>query len=823
MENPKLNTILKLEKIFTGTKILRKMRVGRYDAGMELQFHVQSLEEKKFGNIKIKIDKFVGGGFAGQVYRVILLENEQNLQNLEIGKEYAIKILIPPSGFSKFFRDFVYWIGFQGPFQLQVNPAASRAGALWQKFIRRSAKIRFGDEKSIVDIYGTFVDEKLGSCGEISEWVDGRTWQLEVESRMDLLRRWFFGKKVDESQLGSIEYRTKKIFMKEFVKLLNEMGGYEFARQYEWSTCKSQPNCLKRSGTEPDKGLIAVDFRAGLALLPFLPMSPGDIKLIFKGIFRGSLVQFDRGSLKKLEIFIEKHKEHFIGMNEQFTELQQMEDIYRNSIPDITHNHFRLLFSGKLWKTMLSSTVTGWKIKNLITKETEYKWQRQKFLVFWLFLIGFIPILGRYFIKFCGNKPWRNHYLRIIYNWKYLGKTIRASAAEKTINWYRDDRISQETALKIPYNFFLFFFNLILSILPVGLHKFLTNFSYFKERLWFIFVRPIRLYFDAELREKWLMDMLKEGKKKHILSDEDAKVIESQLNEPFIQKYLKSLAVHVLTLPITQVVSVAIAWIFVLTHPEMSKSQSWGIGVGIIALFQVTPVSPGSLTRGLYVLYLVIKERDFKNYNIAVFLGFFKYIGYLAFPIQMTYKYPALARFMAGHWATEAVHIVPVFGEGGALLEHWIFGLFYNWPLTIRGQTNRRREIRSAQKTRFWPVPIFIILFSAFFIESDHYFLHIQNHLMQIKQVWWLGILLPYIMGSLITRTTGGLILWKRITTAIVSAIIVSAIYTAYSWHIGFANPIFPEFLWRFFIFSVFSGLGVILTELFMGEPKIRS
>ncbi|MDO9577722.1 MAG: hypothetical protein Q7J16_07550 [Candidatus Cloacimonadales bacterium] len=810
----------KLEKIFTEANLLRKMRITRYDAGMELVYDVQSLDDKKSGKIKIRLDKFVGGGFAGQVYKVILLENKQNLNFLEIGKTYAIKILIPPSGFSKLFRDAVYWLGFQGPFQLQVNPAASRAGALWQKFIRRAAKLRFGNENSIVDIYATFIDETLGSCGEISEWVEGRTWQLEVENHMDILQKWNRHKQVDESKLNSIEYRTKKIFMKEFVQLLNEMGGYEFARQYEWSTCKSQPNCLKRDKTPPDSGLVAVDFRAGLALLPFLPMSPGDFKLIGKGILRGSLVQFDHGSLKKLAAFMEKNKTEFADIKDQFQELTEMEDIYRNSVPDITHNHFRLLFSGKLWKTMLSSAVTGWKIKNLITSETEVNWQKNKFLTFWLFLIGIIPILGKYFIKFCGNKPWRKHYLKIIYNWKYLSRTVKASAAEKAINWYRQNRILEAVALKIPGNFFLFLGHLILSILPSGLHKFVTDFTYFKESLWFIFVRPIRLYFDTKLREEWLMSMLAEGKKKHILSDDDAMTIESQLNEPFIQKYLKSLAVHICTLPITQVVSVAIAVIYVITHPEMPKTQSWGIGVGIIALFQVIPISPGSLTRGLYVLYLVIKEKDFKNYNIAVFLGFFKYIGYLAFPIQMTYKYPALARFMAGHWATEAVHIVPVFGEGGALLEHWIFGLFYNWPLTIRGQMNRRMELRKRQKSRLWPVPIFIIIFSALFIGSDYYFLHSEQQMMEIKQVWWLGMFLPFLLGSLITRTAGGMILWKRITSAAISAISVSIIYTIYSWQLGFAGHIFPEFVWRFFIFAVFSILGVVLTELNLGDPE---
>ena len=98
-------------------------------------------------------------------------------------------------------------------------------------------------------------------------------------------------------------------------------------------------------------------------------------------------------------------------------------------------------------------------------------------------------------------------------------------------------------------------------------------------------------------------------------------------------------------------------------NPEMSSKARGLAAAGILVAFQVTPVSPGSLVRGLYGLYLVIRERNFKDYNIAVFLGFFKYIGYLAFPIQMTQRYPALARFMAGHWATEAVHAVPVFGE----------------------------------------------------------------------------------------------------------------------------------------------------------------
>ena len=89
-------------------------------------------------------------------------------------------------------------------------------------------------------------------------------------------------------------------------------------------------------------------------------------------------------------------------------------------------------------------------------------------------------------------------------------------------------------------------------------------------------------------------------------------------------------------------------------------------------------------------MYLVVHERNFKDYNIAVFLSFFKYIGYLAFPIQMAYHYPVLARFMAAHWSTAAAHTIPVFGEKGALLEHGVFSLFYNYPLTLRRWRARR-------------------------------------------------------------------------------------------------------------------------------------
>ncbi len=823
-----VETIKKLEEKFQAAQLHRPMRISRYDVGTELTYNVKSIcphsnpgRENTEAKVHLIVEKFVGGGFAGQVYRVKVTAVEGIIEGVESGRIYAIKILIPPTGFSRLFRNLLYWIGFQGPFQLQVNPAAAYAGALWQKLIRRGAKIRFGDENAVVDIYATFVDANLGSCGELREWVEGRTWRLEVDDHLDLLKQWRRGKKIDTSdELGSPEYRAKYKFMVEFVKLLHEMGAYEFARQYEWLTCKSQPNTLKRQGTnsDPSEGLVAVDFRAGLVLLPFLPMSPGDFKLIVKGLLRGSLVQFDRGSISKLEAFMQAHNEEFAELFEMLNDLKEAEQIYRDSLPDITHNHIRLFHSQKLWSTMLSSAVTGWQVRNLIDQQHEKKLRCSKFLTLLYFVIGLIPFLGKVIRRIWTRADWRRHYEQMLKSKAYLHRTIQARIDEKVIIWHRAGRLNERQALRTAAGIWRFAFHLPLSVLPAGLHKFLTNCEYAKKRLSYYLIRPIRLYFNSQMREQWLREMITEGQQKHMLSDEDADIILSQINEPFIQKYLKSLAVHVCTLPVTQVVSVTIAAIYYLTHQD--QPNAWVIGLGIIGFFQVVPISPGSLVRGLYVLYLVIRERNFKDYNIAVFLGFFKYVGYLAFPIQMTYHYPEMARFMAGHWATEAVHIVPVFGERGALLEHWVFCLFYNWPLTIRRRMRKRAEARASMKPRYWHISICVVVLTGIFGIADAIYLRNFNKLPGLGDIWWLVILGPLICGAIVTLGCGGTALGKRTAASAICGILVGILYTIFSAKLEYSSGIITHGLWRIFIFAILSTIGTIITEIKLPEKK---
>ncbi len=303
-------TIRLLENIFRQQRVFRPRRIKRYDPGSDLTYTVTGVVPASSAQVRLKVERFVGGGYAGQVYRVKLLdigEAKVPIDGLQAGQSYAMKILIPPTGFAKFYRNMIYALAFQGHFSLQVNHAAVRAGAIWQKMIRRGALLRLGSERAVVDILATFVDSALGSCGEISEWVEGRMWRFEVDDNLDERLKWKVGSPGEG--LGSPEYRAKRTFMSRLVELMHDMGAVELARQYEWWTCKSQPNVLKRITSDPNprEGLVAVDFRAGLALLPFLPMCPADFKLIFQGIGRGSLVQFDRGNMDRLQSFVNEH------------------------------------------------------------------------------------------------------------------------------------------------------------------------------------------------------------------------------------------------------------------------------------------------------------------------------------------------------------------------------------------------------------------------------------------------------------------------------------------------------------------------------------
>ena len=639
-------------------------------------------------DLELEVLKQIGGGFAGQVYKTRLIAQHGGaIEGLREGELYAVKIIIPPSRFSQLFRDAIYAAAFQGAFSAQVNHDAVRAGALWQKLIRHGAAEALGSERAIVDVHATFFDDQLRSYGEVSEWVAGRTWRFEIDEAV--VGR-VFAKVDGEVPQGaqSAEYLHKKVFMQRVVRHFHDMGAPELARQYEWWTCKSQPNALKRldAGDGPGDGLCAIDFRAGLALLFFLPMSPGDIPLCIRGLLRGKLVQFDRGDMDRLDAYLMEHEDHFAPMRPAVAELEQRDAAYRASLPDITHHHVKLL-TPALRKSVSEGFITGWTTKGLVDDEHAGR-LRNSTLAFLCFLcVGLLPLISRPLRRIWGDSTYAQHVRQTLTSYDYFKRRLRARQYARLIDWNHDERVTPERALAwADRPLWVWLVGLCLGWLPAGLFHFVTSWAHFKDRLINALTYPVKLYLDAEFREDWLRDQVEEGRDTGMLAEAEADHILERISEPFIQKYLKSVAVHACTVPVTQVVAAIAAPLaaWYVSTTGGSNAEAAAAATATVVFLQTTPISPGSLTRGAYVFFMMIWDRNIKDYWIAAFVSFWHYIGYLAFPIQMVAKYPDLARFMAGTWATKMVRIVPVFGEAGALMEHWIYDAFFNLPLTIR-------------------------------------------------------------------------------------------------------------------------------------------
>ncbi|MBU1693919.1 MAG: hypothetical protein KKC51_08130 [Verrucomicrobia bacterium] len=198
------------------------------------------------------------------------------------------------------------------------------------------------------------------------------------------------------------------------------------------------------------------------------------------------------------------------------------------------------------------------------------------------------------------------------------------------------------------------------------------------------------MLFRPELRNARLMEEVQDGLNVGMLTPEDAERIRGQVHNPMLQTYLTCLAVHLAMLPLTNLTVLAGAVWYSWTR-DLSLTEGARLAALGLAFFAVAPMSPGSLMRGLFVLGVVLRRRSIKGLRIALAFSFWRYIGYMAFPLQMVSAFPALARYLAARWATHAVRLVPVFGKPGGLLEHRMFDLTFNVPLTLARRWRRSR------------------------------------------------------------------------------------------------------------------------------------
>ena len=666
-------------------------RPARYGPGRVLRYNVRTVHPAASARVELEIEEFLGGGFAWQVYRCRLTRVEADdwraLGGLQHSRRYALKILVPPSGFARAFRNAVYWLAFQGPFSAQISEDACRAGLLCHKIIRRAAGFEFGRDTAVKDVYASLHDPSIGAWGELSEWVEGRAWRLEADDRLDRRGDW---RTIPLDESPSPEYVGKRRFMARMVRLLHALGMPEFARQYEWSTMKSQPNVLWRTDAaegDAESRLCAIDFRAGLALLPFLPMSPGDVMLILRGfVRRGAWVQFDRPDWRAFQAFVAENPSAFADLRPAIEELTRRDRTYRRSLPDITHRAWTRLRDPEVRRDIRYGLVRGWLAADLIDEAFAERLGAGGSLFARFYLLGAVPLLGRALRHRWGHAAFRRHVARILTSASYRSAALRAHAAIRLIGWHRTGRASERRARWLAAHPGVFLAErLTIGWLPRFLHRFVLC-PALPVRAVSRFIRDVRQFLlDAAHRERWFLGQVEEGERAGMLTPDEAAAIRGRVKDPFIVQYLRSLGVHLATLPVSEIVFVVLAsglagW--TLAHGGTWQEVTTTF-VKWFAIFQLSPISPGSILRALYVVYLMIRDRNVRDYIVAAPVSLLKGVGYLAFPLQMTATYPHLARFMAARWATAATHAVPVFGERGALLEHIVFDASFNVPQNV--------------------------------------------------------------------------------------------------------------------------------------------
>jgi hypothetical protein len=177
---------------------------------------------------------------------------------------------------------------------------------------------------------------------------------------------------------------------------------------------------------------------------------------------------------------------------------------------------------------------------------------------------------------------------------------------------------------------------------------------------------------------------------------------------------------------------------------------------------------------------------------------------------------------MAVHWATGAVHVVPVFGESGALLEHSVFGLFYNWPLTIRSRMRRRQRRRAALPARRWHAVAWAIAGAAVMGAVEYFFQNTPHALPAFKGIALPLVVVPFFTGAAVTLGSGGAPLQKRIVLAAIAGALMGVLATGTSVFLGSVQAdvmhLLTGFLWRVFLFTLFAAISAMLIEVFLPD-----
>jgi hypothetical protein len=108
---------------------------------------------------------------------------------------------------------------------------------------------------------------------------------------------------------------------------------------------------------------------------------------------------------------------------------------------------------------------------------------------------------------------------------------------------------------------------------------------------------------------------------------------------------------------------------------------------------------------------------------------------------------------------------------------------------------------------------------------ADYHYLLSVGRVPPLKEIWWLGGIVPLACGAMVTLGCGGAALGRRIVAATLCGIAVGLLYTAVSLILGSgsigAAGALTQCLWRVFVFAVVSTIGALTAELSLPDPDL--
>ncbi len=395
---------------------------------------VYLLDGRLCGEFQFLIQQYAGSGYAGQVYHARLAGKP--LPGCPADFQVALKILRPASRWKEFFRDSLYFLTCQVTFAPRLRASALRAGLLTAELVSRTAEAVGASRLCFAHPLGYFWDSRLLSFVEIYTWEEGRPQRYAPDD--GLVLRWLGW----ESARPDTEMSRKREFMAWLVALCCRLGAAGVARQYEWDTWISQANVLTRLDPDGNAEFVAVDWRVGLAVPFFLPLSPAHARLIWHGLQIGQRTLsdwLDASQLRAAWQASPKFEAASPGLEKM---LLAVDEEYREALPDLWQNGSRIFTERGYRRRVKAALIDDWECLERVNGAGRSDLQASS-LAFWLYYgVGLIPFCGSLFQRLAGNSVYRAHIWMCLKHPAYRRAALNAQRSCDLKEWVQQRRIS---------------------------------------------------------------------------------------------------------------------------------------------------------------------------------------------------------------------------------------------------------------------------------------------------------------------------------------------------------------------------------------------